>query len=494
MWNISDLMQKVNRIIRAGAGKMPTEQEFILHEINRTLLSREWKDMVDGVNYFRGIQDILGKQRLAIGEGGQLEPVKNLPNSRVIDNVYRTMVKQKTNYLLGKPITISSGKPEYQALLTDILDKNFMRQLKEIGQDAITCGIGWLYVHYDEQGELKFHRFRPYEIIPEWTDNEHTELDSVIRFYDVEVYDGGLYDKRVTKVEVYTKDGVDYYEAYGAYGNGLVRCAPWHTDYMQVGGKSYNWDRLPFVAFKRDDDMTPLIRHCRSLQDGLNRILSNFEDNMEEDPRQSIIVLVNYDGTDLGEFRHNLAMYGAVKVRSDGSGTGGDVKTLEVTVNSENYKAISDIFRQAIIRNCMGYDAKDERMAGAPNEMNIRSMYNDIDLDASDMETEFQYSLDRLVDFIDLHLMNTGAGDFTREKYAITFNTDMPMDEASTISNIRNSVGIVSTETLLARHPWVDNVDDEMERLAKEKQSELDQQYNPFGSGQDGGGLDGEIG
>jgi len=110
------------------------------------------------------------------------------------------------------------------------------------------------------------------------------------------------------------------------------------------------------------------------------------------------------------------------------------------------------------------------------------------------METEFQYSLDRLVDFIDLHLLNTGIGDFTREKYAITFNTDMPMDEASTISNIRNSVGIVSTETLLARHPWVDNVDEEMERLDKEKQSELDQQYNPFGSGHDGGGVDGEIG
>ena len=89
------------RIIRRGAGSKPTEQEFILHEIARTLGSSDWKDMVDGVNYFRGRQAILNKQRMAIGEGGVLEPVTNLPNSRIVDNVYRTMVKQKTNYLLA---------------------------------------------------------------------------------------------------------------------------------------------------------------------------------------------------------------------------------------------------------------------------------------------------------------------------------------------------------------------------------------------------------
>ena len=37
----------------------------------------------------------------------------------------------------------------------------------------------------------------------------------------------------------------------------------------------------------------------------------------------------------------------------------------------------------------MGYDAKDDRLSGNPNQMNIQSMYSDIDLDANDMETEF---------------------------------------------------------------------------------------------------------
>ena len=39
----------------------------------------------------------------------------------------------------------------------------------------------------------------------------------------------------------------------------------------------------------------------------------------------------------------------------------------------------------------MGYDAKDDRIiVGNPNQMNIQSMYSDIDLDANGIETEFQ--------------------------------------------------------------------------------------------------------
>lgn len=47
-------------------------------------------------------------------------------------------------------------------------------------------------------------------------------------------------------------------------------------------------------------------------------MISDFENNMQEDARNTILVLKNYDGENLGEFRHNLSTYGAVKVREDG--------------------------------------------------------------------------------------------------------------------------------------------------------------------------------
>lgn len=46
-----------------------------------------------------------------------------------------------------------------------------------------------------------------------------------------------------------------------------------------------------------------------------------------------------------------------MKVRSD-DGADGGVETLEITVNSENYKTILDLFKKALIENGMGYDAR----------------------------------------------------------------------------------------------------------------------------------------
>ena len=209
------------------------------------------------------------------------------------------------------------------------------------------------------------------------------------------------------------------------------------------------------------------------MQDGLNKIESQWQDQMEEDPRNTIMVLVNYDGQNLGEFRQNLAQYGAVKVRSTEGGNG-DVRTLQVEVNSENYKAIIEQFKKAIVENCMGYDAKDDRIGSNANEMNLKSMYSDIELDANGIETEFQTALTDLIWFINCHLANTGVGDFEGEDLEIIFNRDIMINESSVINDIRNSQGILSDETLIAQHPWVDDIKEEMKRVQKQKKEAMD--------------------
>ena len=460
-------MDEVKRIIEENAYKAGVSLPAVIgHEISRVMNSKEWAWMNTGDDYYKGRHDILRKKREGIGENGELIELKNVPNARQIDNQYRKMVKQKTNYLVGRPFAITTENDLYNRLLSDLFNKNFYRTMKNVATDSLNCGIGWMYVFYDEFGQLSVRKFKPYEIIPEWKDSDHTELDSVIRFYPVEVFDG-QYDKIVIKVEYYTTSGIDYFEYSGGVAGSVIPAAPFHQDYINAGGKSYNWEKIPFVAFKYNEDEIPLIAHCKSLQDGLNEILSVFQNNMQEDARNSIIVLVNYDGENLGEFRQKLATYGAVKVRTT-DGVAGDVRVLSVEVNSENYKAILDIFRKAITENCMGYDARDDRMSRTPNQMNIQSMYNDIDMDASDMETEYQAALDRLLMFMCIHLKNSGKGDFINERVDFTFNTDMPMDEASKIANVVNSPDL-SLETRLSNHPWVDDPAAEMERLKAER-------------------------
>jgi SPP1 family phage portal protein len=355
-----------------------------------------------------------------------------------------------------------------------VFTQGFFREFKNVTRDALNYGIAWIYPYYDEQGEFKFKRFDAYEVIPLWADKDHTVLEGAIRIYPVDVYDGKQ-DTVIYHVEVISPEGIDYYECDFTK---LTPIAPYHTDHMTMNNVPYNWARVPLVPFKYTDEQ-PLIMHCKSLQDGINAILSNFEDNMEEDVHKSILILVNYDGQDLGEFKANLATYGAVKVRTT-DGVAGDLKTLTVEVNSDNYRLILDLFRKALVQNCMGYDATEARTLGNPNQMNIQSVYNDIDMDASDMETEFQASLEHLLYFINVHLYNTGKGNYLNEKVIFTFNTDMPMDESSKIANIMASQGLLSKETLLARHPYVDDVAGELDRLEKQEKEALSMYDNSF--------------
>lgn len=461
---------------RENTTQRMTDAQFIVQEIHRFWRSKRCRDMVDGDLYYRGKHDILHKKRTAIGENGELITLDNLPNSRIVDNQFRKMVDQKANYLVGQPFVIRSDNQEFaDALQPYLMTKQFSRLIKAVTRDALCCGIGWLYPYYDDNGSLAFRRLRPYEVIPLWADEEHTRLDAAIRVYDMTEYVGNT-EKVVHRVEVYDDTGIHYFTLDG--GN-LTPIEPFNAPYIMAGDQAYNWEHIPLVAFKCDAEETPLLTRCRSMQDGLNEIESQWQDQMQEDPRNTIMVLVNYDGENLGEFRRNLATYGAVKVRSDSSG-GGDVRTLQIEVNAENYQTLVQQFKKAIIENCMGYDAKDDRLGSNANEMNIKSMYSDIELDTNGMETEYQAAFEELIWFITCHIANVGGGDFENEQYELIFNRDILISESSAIADCKNSMGVISNETIVANHPWVDDVQGELDRLAAEKEENLDL-YGDFG-------------
>lgn len=472
--------EKLANIITVGAKNRITDEQFIINEINQFKTSRKRIDMLNGEKYYDGKHDILSRKRTVIGENGELEEVKNLPNNRIVDNQYKKMVDQKNNYLLGQPISIQCENEQYSKHLNKVFNKRFRRLMKGIGEDSLNCGLGWMFVHYNERGEITFKKLKPFEIIPGWKDAEHTVLDYAIRIYEVIAYEG-TEEKVIQKVEVYDDKGITYFELNDGF---LKSVEPYFQNYFTItdaegNEQGYNWTKIPLIPWKYNSKEIPLIKMLKSLQDGLNVIESNFLNQMEEDTRNTILVLVNYDGQNLGEFRRNLAQYGAVKVRTV-DGAGGDLKSLQVEVNSDNYKAIIEIFKKAIIENAMGYDAKDDRLNGNPNQMNIQSMYSDIDLDANNMETEFQASFEELLWFINCHFANMGLGDFEDEEVEIIFNRDILISEGEVIDNINKSVGVLSDETIVANHPWVDDPQVELERLKKQKEESMEQYGNAF--------------
>lgn len=486
------LIDRISNFMLYGVNANMSDKEYLEQCIMRWKGSPERMLQIKGHLYYDSEHDIMTRKRTMIGEDGKLQVVENLPNNRIVDNQYGKMVNQKANYLLGQPFVVESKNEHYVELLKKVFDKGFMRTIKRSGKTALNCGIAWLYPYYNREGKLKFRLFPGYEILPFWVDDEHTELQGAVRLYLVAGYEKTI-PVIVEKVEVYDAQGI---HRYILDGNKLIpdlTVDEADSYYVVANGKGMNWTKIPLIPMKYNESETPLLKKVKSLQDGINVMLSDFENNMQEDARNTILVLKNYDGTNLGEFRRNLATFGAVKVRYDGDTKGG-VDTLEINVNADNYKTIVEIFKKALIENAMGYDAKDDRLGGNANQMNIQSMYNDIDIDANDMETEYQAAFLDILWFVNAHFANTGQGKFNGEEVNIIFNRDILINETEAIQNVNTSMDL-SLESRLAQHPWVDDVKLELERLEKQRQrekEEFENQYAPFGNQQGGDNLNGE--
>ncbi|PAV38020.1 hypothetical protein CJ260_11595 [Megasphaera sp. ASD88] len=473
-----------NLLLMRGSQSGMTEIEFLEEELKAWLVSTKRLWIRAGTAYYCQHLDIDHKERKVIGEGGRKVTLHTLPNNRIAYNRYAKLVDQKVNYLLAKPFEVKTDDETYGVLLDSVFDKTFRRRLKHVGVDALNGGIAYLHPYVTAEG-LHFKRFPPSQILPFWADEEHERLDAFLRIYDVATYEGKQ-PKIVHKVDYYTSNGVQYF----IWENDQLRPDVERTSgaYLTIDDKPMNWDRVPLIAFKYNDEELPLIRRVKGLQDALNTLISNFADVMCEDVRNTILVIKNYDGTDLSEFRRNLAVYGAVKVRTR-EGVEGGVETLTIEVNSQNYEVIIKLLEKAIIDCGNGFDARDDRMGNNPNQMNISSIYSDIDIDTNNIEMEFQASLEQLMWFVNTYYgINGGkAGDVE-----FIFSRDTPVNESELITNCRNSEGVISKETIIANHPWVKDTAEELKRLQAEQQEELGLDYAMRGQEPQGGGVDDE--
>ena len=444
-------------------------EEKHLQEYIKTALQNDEKrkiEMIRSLEYYQKIQEILNKKRYTIGEGGFLVEVKNLPNAKIVDNQFAKAVDQKNNYLLSNAPVIKCKQDEnYQELIQSYFQGQFMRTLNKIGLESIIAGISWLYVYPNEKGDqLKYKKVDTTKITPCWSDKEEESLDALIYEYS---------QQELIKGEFIPQDylilyGEDFYIKFKRTKEGIERLE--EGSYIENGEEYYSFGKIPFIYFKGNSTSTPLLNKCKSLQDAINLLLSNFQDNMVEDGNATIFILNNYDGEDLGEFRSNIANLRAAKVESFGEAPG-KIDTIEVKVNADNYERILTILKEKLIENTRSIDTKNSKMTQAQNQLDIKNMYADIELDANGMELEFQASINHLEWFI----KKIEGKNYPEDLYTnILFKRNITINDESIIEMIKNSYGIISKETLVANHPMVTDYAEEMEKISEEQEKEIE--------------------
>ncbi|MBR4844926.1 MAG: phage portal protein [Bacteroidaceae bacterium] len=482
----------------------PQEKQYIEFELTQWLMSDKRNKQIEGVKYYNGRHDILDKTRQMKDPDGKMMDMSNLPNNKIVTNLVCLAVDQKSNYLFAKPLSITAENKTYRKRLDAIFNPKFMRSFKSLGKGAISSGLGWLYPYMDD-GELKFKRLPATEVLPFWKDADHTELNYAVRYYTVQE---PMSVTTTEKVEIFTEEGIEYYIWNGhlipddkpAESYNTIIYTDQYQKRVELGA---SWGRVPLIPFKANSDETPLLSRVKSLQDAINSIMSAHQDNLMEDMRSTILVIQNYVGTDLAEFRHNLAAAGAIKV-STVDGVKGGVDPLRIEVDSNNYEVVLRELKRAFFNNARCFDPTDELMNSRPNEMNLKSLYMIIDLDSNEMEAEFRASFEDLMWFVNKYIMFTHGEDYSDETVDIRFNRDKVIDEASHIEQFVMSKGLIPDRIAFENHPWIKDVEEALE-LQKEQDAEaqadalmglgrggaVDGRFNTAKSTQQNGGVNG---
>jgi len=463
----------LNEIVNRMVGEGLTLNEVLVQELKDWKASQTYKSMLTGESYYLDKMDIRTEKTQAIDWKSNL---------KLEHGFAKKLVNQKVGYLLSKEPTIATEDETYAEELKVVFNRKFLKTLKNIGKEAINKGKAYMYVHFDEEGNLAFKKLPSQQIIPFWKDSEHTEVTAFIYFYSETIYQNRI-KKVIEKVEYHHDKGIDYFIFDGAK---LVPddMAGLEVNYhFMIGEEGFLWKRIPLIPFKYNEEEQPLIDSIKSLVDNYNLQASTNADLLADLP-QIIYKLINYGGVDLEEFLTDLNKFKAIKIDDNG-----DVGAMQTTPETDASEKELERGRKSIYEFGRGVDTTDSNLGNASG-IALRYRYSDLDMDCNTLETEFQSSLEHLMWFVNQYLAIKGLGDYIEETVNFIFNRDIIISESEVITDAKNSVGILDDKTIRENHPWyTKDVEDRLEVQKKLQMDQYDNYQTTFNQKQ--GGIDG---
>ena len=478
-------MERIDFILKEGATKNLNMTEFIKKQISEFKESDVRKGMIEGQKYYENITKIQKKQRYYIDDNQRIAASKFFSNFKLAHSIPRKLVNQKAGLLLKKNITvkevINDGQKEdaeYKKQLKKTFNDRMHKRLKYTVIEAVNKGISWWQVYIDEEGKLKTRRVNAEKIVVLWQDDEHEIVDAIIMVYKMVVYEG-TEKKTVEKAEYWDLEGVRYLvydndnlindvERIEAVkdtvlkeddGNGMVLCSHFIYD-----NKPSNWEKIPFVYWKYNGDEKPLIYYLKSLIDCYDELTSIMADTIKDAPN-GVNVVKNY-AEDIKKFNKNLQELNTIFLDEDG-----DYRREKVSIDINAFKEFIELLRRDIYETGAGVDTQSEKFKTAQSGVALEELFNDLDLDCSNIETEFQSSLEYFMFFVNTYIQMTTSKDYHEKETEFIFNKTMITNEKEKIDNCRNSEDL-SRKTRLSHHPWVKDVDAELKQIEEEKKEE----------------------
>ena len=414
----------------------------------KKLISRDMdrrKAVLKAKAYYENRNDILLTGILPEGN----DPMRNADN-RIPHNFHQILTDEKAAYMFTYPVLFDVGNDNLNEEIKNTLGEEFESISKELCIECCNSRVAWLH-YWDEESKFQYAVVPTEQIIPRYDGRLKRNLTDLFRYYGL--YDD-LNDVYRTVFEHWTDTECTKYLFEGRIDM-VGRLLEEETFRHNLGA-------VPFIEFKNNNKGQSDLDRYKHLIDLYDKVTSGFANDLE-DIQQVIYILENYGGENLREFFGDLKRYKAIKTESDGTGNSGSVKTLSIDIPSEARTQLLDIVKKQIYEAGQGLQ-QDVESVGNASGTALRFFYRKLELKAGNTETEFKKSFNKLVRVILKYKNKEDVGFITQ-----TWTRNMISSDAETADIAQKSVGVIPTELILRHHPWVENPEEAMEMLEREK-------------------------
>lgn len=410
--------------------------------------------------YYENENDILQRKRSYINSTGGTTEEKRLSNTKLAHAFLPEFVEQKIDYILSNPITIKSDDENYQSVLSTYFDDTLSRVLANLGVNAILGGIAWLHVFYDANGNLNLTPIDTRELTPFWSSQGVKRLIGMARKFTLLDENG----KEKEYVDYYTANGVIHYSIESGK---LVEVAQNGHLQIDTGDAVVDVDfgKVPFIPFRYNEREISLLQYIKPLLDDYDHITSDVSNDIRDTPN-AFKVVRGYTA-EPSKFVANMSLYRTVFVEE-----GGDVTSMETHIDTTATEAHLKRLREDLYDTARCVDIR-EIATGNLSGVAIKLRFARLDGDCTRLSRQFAASLQELLHFINFDITAKHLGNFEGSTAEFIFTRNAILNETDAITNCSASVGLLSQDTILANHPWCNDVKSEKERLLDEPTEEL---------------------
>lgn len=416
--------------------------------------ARRMTEIDTAERYYRNDTDILFAKEKRDEDDN---PMHNADN-RIPGGFHRLLVKQKASYLLTYPPMFDVGKDANNKKITSILGGRFPKRCKQLCVNAANAGDAWVH-YWDDNGVFKYGIIKSQQLRPIWSDDMEDELVGMVRAYKQLDMDNGQW---YIVYEVWSDTEC---QAFRRMENATYDNIVHYDMFFDVSGEptdtyTHGFGRVPFIQFRNNDEcMSDLTKTLKGLIDSYDKTYCGFVNDLE-DIQEIIFVLSGYEGEDKNGLLQDIKKYKTIMLEGDKDSNSG-VETLNIEIPVEAREKLLEITRKAIFEQGQGMDPLQESFGTKSGEA-LKFMYCLLELKAGDTETEFRSGFDELI-----HVICEHEG-IKCEDVIQTWTRNAIRNEKEQAEICSSSTGVISKRTTLANHPYVDNVEDELEQIEEE--------------------------